>query len=548
MMAAEETADAELVARSLAGERDAFGLIVSRHQTLVCSLAYNATGNLAQSEDLAQETFLAAWREMRGLREPAKLRAWLCGIARNTIHNRRRRLQREPSHDAAQLDAAAETPSLEPLPSEQAVTREREAILWNALERIPESYREPLILFYRQHKSVERVAVDLGLSEEVVKQRLSRGRKLLHEQVVAFVEGTLAQTTPGVMFTTAVIGALPLLTSAGVASTSMSAGGAMAKGGVAALGIKLISFLNVVIGPLLGLLATWVSVKASFKSARTTRERAYMKRYYRTLAIALAISMAVSIGLAFVAKAQPRLTPPFIVSTIVTTLGYTGFVMVMAFRLKRDMGVARREERARHPEAFTEDAAEPCGPFIEYRSKLSFLGLPLVQVRLGTSIGEKLKPAVGWIAVGDCAIGVFAVGGLTLGGVSVGGIAGGLIAIGGLSVGGLALGALVIGALAMGGVALGLVAEGFSAYGWVAAQGWNAVASGFALGRFATAAHVNDPVAQAWFAAHSWFDLRTLRGKALLSFSWLPAVVLLVQYRRAWLPRLKRHRENFPGK
>jgi len=79
--------DAELVNASLTGDREAFGQIVARYQSLVCSLAYSATGSLNQSEDLAQETFLAAWRELRGLREPAKLRAWLCGIARNLVNN-----------------------------------------------------------------------------------------------------------------------------------------------------------------------------------------------------------------------------------------------------------------------------------------------------------------------------------------------------------------------------------------------------------------------------------------------------------------------------
>ena len=53
--------DAELVGKSLAGNRDAFGQIIARYQSLVCSLAYSATGSLSQSEDLAQETFVAAW-------------------------------------------------------------------------------------------------------------------------------------------------------------------------------------------------------------------------------------------------------------------------------------------------------------------------------------------------------------------------------------------------------------------------------------------------------------------------------------------------------
>src|SRR6476646_2600121 len=68
--------DAELVARSLEGNRDAFRQIVERHQSLLCALAYSALGNVAQSEDLAQETFLTAWKQLADLREPLKLRAW----------------------------------------------------------------------------------------------------------------------------------------------------------------------------------------------------------------------------------------------------------------------------------------------------------------------------------------------------------------------------------------------------------------------------------------------------------------------------------------
>ena len=53
-----DLSDSELVTRSLAGNRDAFGWIVARYQSLLCSLAYSATGSLNQSEDLAQETFI----------------------------------------------------------------------------------------------------------------------------------------------------------------------------------------------------------------------------------------------------------------------------------------------------------------------------------------------------------------------------------------------------------------------------------------------------------------------------------------------------------
>ena len=54
-------------------------------------------------------------------------------------------------------------PAREALPSEQAISREEEAILWRSLERIPEIYREPFILFYREHQSIEYVAAAVGI-------------------------------------------------------------------------------------------------------------------------------------------------------------------------------------------------------------------------------------------------------------------------------------------------------------------------------------------------------------------------------------------------
>src|SRR4051812_24607264 len=171
-----DSTDSELVTQSLAGSRDAFGRIVARYQSLLCSLAYSATGSLSQSEDLAQETFIAAWKQLPGLREPAKLRSWLCRIARNHIYDWLRDEKREPAHAAESLDTLIDSAATGPLPTEQAINQEEEAILWRSVASIPELYREPLILFYREHQSVERVAATLELSEDAVKQRLSRGR------------------------------------------------------------------------------------------------------------------------------------------------------------------------------------------------------------------------------------------------------------------------------------------------------------------------------------------------------------------------------------
>jgi RNA polymerase sigma factor (sigma-70 family) len=286
-----ETADAELVAESLAGGRDAFRQIVERHQTLVCSLAYCATGSLTQSEDLAQETFLAAWRQLAELREPSKLRPWLCGIARFVIGKELRRQDREPVHAAETLEAVNELPAPEPLPSERVISKEEQAILWRCVARIPEIYREPLVLFYREHQSIERVAEALELSEDAVKQRLARGRKLLQEQALAYVEGALQGTNPGHAFTVGVLAALPLSATSAKALTV----GAAVKGsstattvaGLAALGAMILYW------SLLGFLAFAGGCAGYWMSracARSSRQCDYAIQFWRPLAWVFAVS------------------------------------------------------------------------------------------------------------------------------------------------------------------------------------------------------------------------------------------------------------------
>ena len=264
--------DAELVNASLAGNREAFGEIVARHQALVCSLAYSATGSLTQSEDLAQETFIAAWKHLAGLREPEKLRSWLCGIARNLINNSVRAQGREPSHRAEALEDIAEPRSPEPLPGERAISREEAEILWRALERIPETYREPLVLYYREHQSVGAVARELELTEEAVRQRMTRGRKLLQEEVLAFVEGALEKTAPGTAFTVAVVGALPIVVTSAKAA---SVGVAVAKGGVGAKSALTLAALGSLAAMVGAMAFSW---KTAVDESKSPPERRLMVR------------------------------------------------------------------------------------------------------------------------------------------------------------------------------------------------------------------------------------------------------------------------------
>jgi RNA polymerase sigma factor (sigma-70 family) len=269
-MPAQEHTDSELVSRCLAGDRDAFSRIVARYQILICSLAYSRLGNLGQSEDVAQETFITAWKHLGLLREPDKLRSWLCGIVRNRLHKHVAREMRELASNSASLETVHESPAGEALPSEQTIGREEEAILWRSLEKIPELYREPLILFYREHQSVGQVAAELELTEDAVKQRLSRGRKLLQEEVQAFVENTLLRTAPGQTFSGAVLAALPLAQAATIGAGAIGKGTAAAKSGI--LGAWLVPLMPF-LGMLAGIASQWMIIRATAVSARDRQKR-----------------------------------------------------------------------------------------------------------------------------------------------------------------------------------------------------------------------------------------------------------------------------------
>jgi RNA polymerase sigma factor (sigma-70 family) len=437
--------DADLVQESLSGNRDAFGQIVSRYQSLICSLAYSATGNLGQSEDLAQETFITAWKHLRQLRERHKLRAWLCGIARNRINKSLSREGREPLRAAEPLEAADESPSPEPLPADQTISAEEQAILWRSLERIPEIYREPLVLFYREHQSIERVAEELELSEDAVKQRLSRGRKLLHEQVLAFVEGALTRTNPGRAFTIGVLAALPAFT---LSAQAAMVGATAVKGGAKAMAAS--GWLGILLGPLLAIAGNYMGYRLSLDSAQSDGERKYIKSFYRKLAACIfGFSILLCGLLAYGRELMGKSVTLFIGLLLALAFLYLLAIVVLtlwSFRVRRKLLDETSDAR---------DVA-PSKAAWEYRSKLHLCGLPFVHFRLGGGIAAQRKPVKAWIAAGDTAVGVlFAFGGLAVAPVSIGGLAVGLLPFGGFALGLLSLGGFSVGMWSFGGLVVG---------------------------------------------------------------------------------------------
>jgi RNA polymerase sigma factor (sigma-70 family) len=465
--------DARLVDLGRDGDRDAFGQLVARYQSPVCALAYSACGNIAQSQDLAQEAFIVAWRKLADLRESAKFKSWLFGIARNLINNSVRRQTRSPLTSAGPLDDDLVAPAVSN-PAGHAINKEEEEILWRSLEKIPDTYREPLVLFYREHESIERVAEVMELSEEATRQRLSRGRKLLHEQITAFVEGALKQSGPGPVFTLGVLAALPAMTISAKAATLSAA----AKGGAMVKGAGLLSMGGAILAPLLAFYGMWMDYRTRKKTAQSKELLKFLKIYY----VAIAISVAAMIFLitllmwygGLIIQKSPSLFAGLMTGLIV---GY-GILIAIARRW------FIRSVKKLSPESQSAEASRQRPVLWEYRSRFELLGLPFIHLRTGgwrsTTPMTEGKAVKAWIAGDDaCAYGVlFAYGGMAIAPVSIGAFSVGLISYGAMSIGVLSVGGFGFGIWAWGGFALG-----WQAFGCGCAIAWNAAWGGvYAIG------------------------------------------------------------------
>lgn len=215
-----EPSDDELVRRTLAGEVQAFAQLVEKHQRLVFGVALSGARDVALAEDLAQEAFVEAWRDLSRLRDRARVGSWIAGIARNLGRRWERHTTRRRKREAAVVRVAQE---MNPTPLDALLDRETQSLVRGALSEIPEAYREALVLYYVQGRSVAEVATGLGITEDLVKQRLSRGRRALRESLEDRVEGALEKLGPSRIFTATVMATVATTTARNAAATGSAA-------------------------------------------------------------------------------------------------------------------------------------------------------------------------------------------------------------------------------------------------------------------------------------------------------------------------------------
>ena len=173
-----ECDDITYIRRTLAGDTEAFSVLVERYQSLVFSVVVRMVRQREDAEDVAQDVFVKAYSSLSGFRSEAQFSTWICRIAYTTAvsHTRRQRPDRagveiQNEHDSCATD------------DESNLHEERLQQLQRLLKQLPPEDALLLSLYYQHDKTVDEVASITGLSDSNVKVRLHRIRKKLQEDM-----------------------------------------------------------------------------------------------------------------------------------------------------------------------------------------------------------------------------------------------------------------------------------------------------------------------------------------------------------------------------
>jgi len=186
----------QLIKKAQSGDSHAFEQLIKKHEVKIYNLLLGMTGNKAAAEDLFQETFLTAWRKMGAFRGDSEFSSWLYRIAFNNVLMKRRKKKKinTVSIDTPVTIYGKETNRdfADDWSKSPAATLENDELkdhINKAIKKLPEKYKEVLILRDVEGMSNEEVMKILNISLPSVKSRLHRARFYLRDNLPGYFRG-----------------------------------------------------------------------------------------------------------------------------------------------------------------------------------------------------------------------------------------------------------------------------------------------------------------------------------------------------------------------
>ena len=205
--------EANLARELLTGKPEAFDRFVEHFRTKVFQYSWLMCGHREDAEEVAQETLLKVFESFDQLREPERVRPWVFRIAKNACLMKRRKSVFAPAHELSleqflparnQSDGEVriEIADWSHLPEDEVMQAEMKQVLESAIRELPEAYRTVILLRDLEELSTQDAAQILDVTEDVVKQRLHRGRLALRQKLDKRLRSGAQPTTRGARPTT----------------------------------------------------------------------------------------------------------------------------------------------------------------------------------------------------------------------------------------------------------------------------------------------------------------------------------------------------------
>lgn len=186
-----QATDHHLISLFKSGSMEAMEAIMERYGNAVFSFGLKMCGHKQDAEDIAQDTFLSAFRYLNGFREETKLRNWLFKIAARACLRKRRKKKCQPEHEIS-LESFVhgdgseknyEIPDWSGDPSDRVMRSELKQVIDDAIQSLPSKYRLVFNLRDIEGFSTQETAEILEITPQTVKTRLHRARLFLREKI-----------------------------------------------------------------------------------------------------------------------------------------------------------------------------------------------------------------------------------------------------------------------------------------------------------------------------------------------------------------------------
>lgn len=235
------TEDGEIIQQCLDGKSTAFGFLVDKYKKSVYALAYSEIRNFHDAQDVTQEVFLKAYRNLHTLRRWDNFMGWLCRITVNICRDWVRSESKRPDNEYLedQEPAVLENPSMESY--RQDIMSEA---IHDALESLPEIYRQVMTLRYFGGMTVREMSNFLGVSTTTIERRVSEGQSRLKEEILTMMTISKQRHDLPASFTFQIIEAIKNIRIQPIPSTSLPWGLSLAIGMILAV-LSIGSHINI---------------------------------------------------------------------------------------------------------------------------------------------------------------------------------------------------------------------------------------------------------------------------------------------------------------